>query len=87
MADTKVYVPVVSAFDKDGLFLPLELTWEDGRTYIIDRVIDIRPAAAMKAGGQGDRYTISVNGRQSMFFERNASITGNNIGRWLVERR
>lgn len=44
MADTKVYVPVVAAaFDKDGLLLPLELTWEDGCTYIIDRVIDIRP--------------------------------------------
>ena len=26
----------------------------------IDRVIDIRPAYAAKAGGQGDRYTIQV---------------------------
>lgn len=43
MADTKVYVPVVAAFDKDGLLLPLELTWENGCTYIIDRVIGIRP--------------------------------------------
>lgn len=88
MADAKVYVPVVAAFDKDGILLPLKLSWEDGSTYIIDRVIDIRPAAAMKAGGQGDRYTIRINGRQSyLFFERNASLTGNKIGRWFVERR
>ncbi|MDI6878323.1 MAG: hypothetical protein QMC95_00070 [Desulfitobacteriaceae bacterium] len=45
MADTKVYVPVVAAFDKDCLLLPLELTWEDGCTYIIDRILDIRPAS------------------------------------------
>ena len=68
MADTKVYVPVVAAFDQNGLLLPLELTWEDGCTYIIDRILDIRPASAMKAGGQGDRYTISVNGQQSFLF-------------------
>ncbi|OLN30619.1 MULTISPECIES: hypothetical protein [Desulfosporosinus] len=68
MADTKVYVPVIAAFGKDGLLLPLELTWEDGCTYIIDRIFDIRPASAMKAGGQGDRYTISVNGQQSFLF-------------------
>lgn len=68
MADTKVYVPVVAAFDKDGILLPLELTWEDCSTYIIDRVIDIRPAAAMKAARQGDRYTTRINGGQSYLF-------------------
>jgi hypothetical protein len=41
----------------------------------------------MKAGGQGDRYTIRVSGREKyLFFERNASTLGNNIGRWFVER-
>lgn len=55
---------------------------------MIDRVLDIRPAVAMKAGGQGDRYTIRVLGRDSyLFFERNASKNGNSIGRWFVERR
>ena len=52
------------------------------------RVTDIRQAAAMRAGGQGDRYTIFVQGKQSyLFFERSPSQTGNNIGRWFVERR
>lgn len=84
----KVYVAVKANFNEDGTLIPFELTWEDGRRYTIDRVVDIRQAAAMKAGGQGDRYTIVVNGQRSyLFFERSTSLTGNNLGRWFVERK
>lgn len=84
----KVYVAVKANFNEDGTLIPFELTWEDGHRYAIDRVIDIRQAAAMKAGGQGDRYTIVVRGKKSyLFFERSTSLTGNNLGRWFVERR
>lgn len=84
----KVYVPVDVAFRSDGTMLPREITWEDGTKYEIDRVLDIRQAAAIRAGGQGDRYTVMIAGKQSyLFFERSASLTGNNIGRWFVERR
>ena len=82
----KVYVAVNVEHREDGAMLPREITWEDGRKFEIDKVTDIRQAAAMKAGGQGDRYTIRVNGKETyLFFERNASVTGNNIGRWFVE--
>ena len=68
--------------------LPKEITWEDGERYKIDRVTDIRQAVAMKAGGQGDRYTVMIGGHQSyLFFERSTNLTGNNIGRWFVERK
>ena len=84
----KVYVDVTARFNSEGVLIPLSLTWEDGEEFEIDRVTDIRQAAAMKAGGQGDRYTIWVRGNQSyLFFERNHSLTGNNLGRWFVERR
>lgn len=84
----KVYVAVKANFNEDGTLIPFELTWEDGRRYTIDRVVDIRQAAAMKAGGQGDRYTIVVNGQRSyLFFEHSTSLTGNNLGRWFVERK
>ena len=84
----KVYVAVKADFREDGVMLPREITWEDGRKYEIDRVIDIQQAAAMKAGGQGDRYTVMIRGRQSyLFFERSTAVAGNNIGRWFVERR
>lgn len=88
MNNIKVYVDVVVSFRSDGVMLPRIITWEDGHKYEIDRVSDIRQAAAMKAGGQGDRYTVWINGVQSyLFFERNGSLDGNNIGRWFVERR
>lgn len=88
MNDRKVYVDVTARFDSDGVMVPLGITWEDGTLFEIDRVTEIRQAAVMKAGGQGDRYTIWVRGHQSyLFFERSAALTGNNIGRWFVERR
>lgn len=84
----KVYVQVRVDFDEAGRMLPRVLIWEDGLQYEIDRVTDIKQAAAMKCGGQGDRYTIWVKGKMSyLYFERNCSLTGNNIGRWFVERR
>lgn len=85
---SKVYVAVTAKFNEDGILLPTSITWEDGRRYIIDKVTEIRQASAMKAGGQGDRYTIWINGKQSyVFFERSTELTGNHIGRWFVERK
>ena len=84
----KVYVAVKADFRDDGVMLPREITWEDGKRYSIDRVVDIRQAAARKAGGQGDRYTVVIEGKKTyLFFERSADITGTNIGRWFVERK
>ena len=84
----KVYVAVRAEFAEDGTMLPRELTWEDGEKFEIDCILDIRQAPALKAGGQGDRYTIMVQGKQSyLFFERSTNLTGNVIGRWFVERR
>ena len=84
----KVSVEGNASFGEDGQMYPKSLVWEDGTRYIIDKVTDIRQAAAMKAGGQGDRYTIIINGKQSyLFFERSTNIFGNVIGRWFVERK
>lgn len=63
----KVYVAVNADSRGDGIMFPREITWEDGRKYEIDRVTDIRQAAAMKAGGQGDRHTIMIGGHQSWY--------------------
>lgn len=83
----KVYVGVRADFRKDGIMLPREITWEDGRRFEIDKVMDIRKAA-LRAGGHGDRYTICVRGRRSfLFFERSLQRGGNYIGRWFVERK
>ena len=84
--DLKVYVGVTARFNSDGVMIPTSVIWEDGRSYEIDKVTHIGQAAARKAGG--DRYTIWVNGKQIyLFFERSTALTGNNIGRWFVERK
>ena len=72
----------------DGLMLPRLITWEDGMKYEVDRVIDVRPGYAAKAGGQGDRYTIMVSGKETyLFFEHNTDYGSRDLGRWFVERR
>ena len=88
MSNAKVYVEVQASFDCDGLMLPMAIRWEDGAVYEIDRVLNICQAPAMKAGGQGDRYTVMINGKQTyLFFERDAEIAGPVVGRWFVERK
>ena len=84
----KVYVPVTVFFTEAGQMRPRTLEWEDGCKYRIDRVKDIRPTYAERAGGQGDRYTIIVNGHESfIFFEHNPEYGHQDVGRWFVERR
>ena len=88
MNPAKVYVNVRVDFGADGEMHPRSITWENGKEYEIDKILDIRQAAAMRAGGQGDRYTIRVNGQQSyLFFERFANQSGPTVGRWFVERK
>ena len=84
----KAYVMVDLQVTPEGIMLPRAIHWEDGLRYEIDRVKDIRPASAAKAGGQGDRYTILVNGKNTyLYFERSTNLSGNIIGRWFVERK
>lgn len=79
MTDTKVYVSVTARFDADGGLYPLSLRWEDGREYTVDRVLDVRPAASLRAGGAGIRYTIRVGNTRTYLFREGE--------RWFVERR
>lgn len=82
----RVYVDVKAAFNSAGNLMPLEIKWIDGQVFEIDRVTDVRQAAARKAGGQGDRYEVWIRGKQSyLFFERSGALSGNNLGRWFVE--
>ncbi len=88
MGNVKVYVGVDVGFDECGRMTPRRLTWEDGRRFAIDRVLEVRPAASLKAGGLGDRYTVRVQGRETyLFFEHVYPDDGVILGRWFVERR
>ena len=73
----KVYVEVSAIFTPEGQIMPRFIRWEDGTLFAVDRVIDIRHAAATKAGGCGLRYTIRIGGRQTYLFL--------DEDRWFVE--
>ena len=73
----KVYVEVTARFDVEGNITPLSVTWEDGTVYEIDRILDKRRAASLKAGGIGMRYTCRISGRQSYLYYEDP--------RWFVE--
>lgn len=74
---SKIFVPVSVDFSSDGIMKPLCIRWQDGACYDIDRILDMRPAASLKAGGSGLRYTCRIRGKDTfLFFEE---------GRWFVE--
>lgn len=75
----RAYVRVVVEVSPEGRVRPLEVEWEDGRRFEVDRLLDVRRAAATKAGGQGMRYTVRILGHETYLFE--------DEGRWFVEAR
>ncbi|RPF47696.1 hypothetical protein EDD70_0495 [Hydrogenoanaerobacterium saccharovorans] len=76
----RTYVDVTAKFDSSGNVTPLEIQWVDGRKFEVDRVLDVRPAASLKVGGQGIRYTCRILGHETyLFFEDNT--------RWFVEAK
>ena len=76
----KVYVGVQADFDTDGNVLPTVIQWEDGTKYTVDKVLDIRRAASLKAGGSGIRYCIKIGNRQSYIWREDDD-------RWFVEAK
>lgn len=63
----KHYTEVKALFDKEGNITPLSMTYED-EEFEVDRIVDIRPAASLKSGGAGIRYTCFVAGRKTYLF-------------------
>lgn len=83
----KTYVDVNVDFDSAGEMKPRAIIFKD-QLYEIDKASKPVPAASLKAGGQGDKYTVTILGRESsLYFERNATLSGCNIGRWFVEEK
>lgn len=75
----KTFVEVIARFDVDGNVTPLIVIWEDGTEFKIDKVLDRRRAASLKAGGIGLRYEIQIgNSRTYLWFED---------PNWFVERK
>ena len=74
----KINLQVNADFDLDGNIRPRAITWEDGRVFEIDRILDVRRAASLKAGGLGIRYICRIRGKEVRLF--------NDEGRWFMEK-
>lgn len=64
----KVYIEVIAKYNQEGQVRPLKIVWEDGRVFEISRITDIRPAASLKSGGIGLRYTCIINTKPVYLF-------------------
>ena len=64
----KIFVEVIARFDLAGGITPLYIIWEDGRKFEVDKILDVRRAASLKAGGIGMRYTVMILGRQRYLY-------------------
>jgi hypothetical protein len=79
MSFKKVYVEVQLRVKADGSVRPISILWEDGIVYTVDRLRKVVPAASLKVGGGGMRYTVVIEGKDRYLFEEN--------GKWFVEGR
>ena len=74
----KINLDILVEHKSDGKVSPRTILWPDGRKFDIDKVLDVRWAPALKAGGVGMRYLCMVCGRERAIFEMR--------GMWFVEQ-
>lgn len=71
----KRYVVVDVRFSAEGRLRPLQIIFDKGQVYQIDKIKDVSRRAA-DVGGVGDRYTCMIQGKErELWFED---------GRWFV---
>ncbi len=62
------YITVIAKMTPQNKIIPLSIIWEDGREFLIDKVLDTRPKASTKGGGMGIRYTVKIKGQEKYLF-------------------
>lgn len=75
----KEFVEVIVKYTKQRQQIPLKIIWKNGKTFEIDKVLDIRPAPSLKVGGQGMRYTCRIHGKETYLWHDEES--------WFVEAK
>ena len=73
----KIELNIIVQHLPDGQALPKIILWEDGRKFAIDKILDIRKAAALKCGGVGTRYTCRICGKEVAIFDED--------GKWFID--
>lgn len=74
----KIELDIIVEHKKDGRAVPKMILWDDGRKFSIDRVLDVRQAAALRCGGIGTRYICKICGKEVAIFDEE--------GKWFIEK-
>ena len=73
----KQFISVLVLMDSSGKLIPKQIIWED-KAYVIDKVIDVKRAASLKAGGIGVRFRVVIGGQiRDLFLDDY---------RWFIEK-
>lgn len=76
----KIFIEGRAKFIKEGGIRPVEIVWNDGRRYTVDKVKFIERAPARTGGVGVKRYTVIINGLEKyLYFEKDNE-------RWFVEK-
>ncbi len=72
------FIDVICFNSKDGDIYPLYIIWENGIKYQIDKILQKCPAASLKHGGSGMRYTCLIQNQMRYLFNDN--------NRWFIDK-
>ena len=75
----KAYVSVNLDVDKEGVFYPRLIRWDNGLVFQIDQILYKCRASSKKVGGGGIRYTVMIKGKETFLFREGE--------KWVVEAR
>lgn len=75
----KKYVEMIVRYTEDGQVIPLAVRWSPEQLFEIDRVLDVRQAASLRAGGTGIRYLCRIQGKERFIW-----LEGN---KWFVDTK
>lgn len=73
------YVEVLCRHTLQGELRPVSVIWNNGVEYKIDRILQCCPAASLKSGGAGMRYTCLFNQECRYLFHDHDL--------WFIEKR
>ena len=57
-------ITVIAKMKENNLVVPIQIVWDDGRVFEIDKILDIRKAASTKGGGKGIRYLVEIKNQE-----------------------
>ena len=75
----KQVVDMIVKFNQNGDIIPIAILWPDGKKFMIDKVLDVRPAASLKLGGHGIRYIVRIMNREIELY--------NDDGVWFLDAK